>query len=91
MASPNGVLTVAPQRPAAARFLRFMARNESSARDSRITPDDIARTVFRALVAKRPRTRYGVGRDATGGRVLARLLPDRAIDRVFGGITAPVD
>ncbi|MFD7733597.1 SDR family oxidoreductase [Kitasatospora phosalacinea] len=72
-------------------FLRFMARNENSARDSRITPDDIARTVFRALVAKRPRTRYGVGRDATGGRVLARLLPDRAIDRVFGGITAPVD
>jgi NAD(P)-dependent dehydrogenase (short-subunit alcohol dehydrogenase family) len=67
-------------------FLRFLETNEQQARNSRKTPDDVAGTVFRALLAKRPRTRYGVGSDATGGRILARLLPDRAIDRIFGSI-----
>ncbi|MFJ4341009.1 SDR family oxidoreductase [Streptomyces sp. NPDC088915] len=67
-------------------FLRFLESNEHSARTSAVTPDDVARTVMRALVVKRPRTRYGVGKDATGGRLLARLLPDRAIDKVFGGV-----
>ncbi|MEV0603332.1 SDR family oxidoreductase [Streptomyces sp. NPDC050315] len=70
-------------------FLRFLETNEKSARTSSKTPEDVARVVFRALVTRRPRTRYGVGKDATGGRLLARLLPDRAIDRVFGGIVAP--
>ncbi|MYV97278.1 SDR family oxidoreductase [Streptomyces sp. SID3343] len=70
-------------------FPRFMETNETSARSSRTTPDDVARVVFRALVAERPRTRYHVGRDATGSRVLARLLPDRAIDRILGGIVTP--
>ncbi|MEU3778221.1 SDR family oxidoreductase [Streptomyces sp. NPDC032472] len=67
-------------------FLRFLETNEHSARTSGTTADDVARTVMRALVSRRPRTRYGVGKDATGGRLLARLLPDRAIDKVFGGI-----
>lgn len=66
-------------------FLGFMEANEASARSSRTTPDDVARVVFHALVAERPRTRYTVGRDAAGSRVLSRLLPDRALDRVFGG------
>ncbi|MFJ1709554.1 SDR family oxidoreductase [Kitasatospora sp. NPDC088346] len=70
-------------------FPRFMETNETSARTSRTTPDDVARVVFRALVAKRPRTRYGVGRDAIGSRVLARLMPDRAIDRILDGIVTP--
>ncbi|WP_217144981.1 SDR family NAD(P)-dependent oxidoreductase [Streptomyces sp. AC627_RSS907] len=70
-------------------FPRFMETNGARARASRTTPDDVARVVFRALVAQRPRTRYGVGRDATGSRVLARLLPDRAIDRLLGGIVTP--
>ncbi|MEU6539773.1 SDR family oxidoreductase [Streptomyces sp. NPDC047000] len=69
-------------------FLGFMQANEASARASRTTPGDVARVVFRALVAERPRTRYTVGRDAAGSRVLARLLPDRALDRIFGGSPA---
>ncbi|MFD3874233.1 SDR family oxidoreductase [Streptomyces sp. NPDC058623] len=69
-------------------FLGFMEANETSARSSRTTVDDVARVIFRALVAERPRTRYTVGRDATGSRVLSRLLPDRALDRVFGGTSA---
>ncbi|MDT0612655.1 SDR family NAD(P)-dependent oxidoreductase [Streptomyces lancefieldiae] len=70
-------------------FPRFMETNETHARASRTTPDDVARVVFRALVAKRPSTRYGVGRDATGSRVLARLLPDRAVDRILKAIVTP--
>ncbi|MGW7329474.1 SDR family NAD(P)-dependent oxidoreductase [Streptomyces sp. NPDC054840] len=69
-------------------FLGFMEANETSARSSRTTVDDVARVIFRALVADRPRTRYTVGRDAAGSRVLSRLLPDRALDRVFGGTSA---
>ncbi|MFJ2509973.1 SDR family oxidoreductase [Streptomyces griseoviridis] len=67
-------------------FPRFMATNETAALTSRTTPDDVARVIFRALVTERPRTRYAVGRDARGSRVLARLLPDRALDRLLGGI-----
>jgi NAD(P)-dependent dehydrogenase (short-subunit alcohol dehydrogenase family) len=70
-------------------FPRFMEINETRARTSRTTPDHVARVVFRALVAERPRTRYVVGPDATGSRVLARLLPDRALDRILGGIVTP--
>ncbi|MEU8924538.1 SDR family oxidoreductase [Kitasatospora sp. NPDC048545] len=70
-------------------FPPFMEANETLARTSRTTPDDVARVVFRALVAERPRTRYGVGRDAIGSRVLARLLPDRAIDRILGDVVTP--
>ncbi|MER6252766.1 SDR family oxidoreductase [Streptomyces sp. NPDC001584] len=70
-------------------FQQFMKDNEASARTSRTTPDDVARVVFRALIDRRPKTRYTVGRDATGARVLARLLPDRAIDRILGGIVTP--
>ncbi|MEY2242679.1 SDR family NAD(P)-dependent oxidoreductase [Streptomyces sp. BF23-18] len=66
-------------------FLGFMEANETSARSSRTTVDDVARVIFRALVAERPRTRYTIGRDATGSRVLSRLLPDRTLDRIFGG------
>ncbi|MEU9135132.1 SDR family NAD(P)-dependent oxidoreductase [Streptomyces sp. NPDC048404] len=66
-------------------FLGFMEANETSARSSRTTVDDVARVIFRALVAERPRTRYTIGRDATGSRVLSRLLPDRVLDRIFGG------
>jgi NAD(P)-dependent dehydrogenase (short-subunit alcohol dehydrogenase family) len=47
-------------------------------------PARVARAVARALKARRPRTRYHVGWDARAGLLLARLLPGRALDRVFG-------
>ncbi|MFE9845360.1 SDR family oxidoreductase [Streptomyces goshikiensis] len=69
-------------------FQQFMKDNETSAGASSTTPDDVARVIFRALVAQRPKTRYTVGRDAAGSRVLSRLMPDRALDRIFGGASA---
>jgi NAD(P)-dependent dehydrogenase (short-subunit alcohol dehydrogenase family) len=47
-----------------------------------IPPEKVAGAVQHALTARRPRTRYLVGTDARGQALLARLLPDRVMDRV---------
>jgi NAD(P)-dependent dehydrogenase (short-subunit alcohol dehydrogenase family) len=46
-------------------------------------PELVARAVEHALTAKRPRTRYYAGRDASLQAVLARFLPDRMMDRLI--------
>ena len=43
-------------------------------------PSSVARAVRRALIARRPRTRYVVGRDAHIGDWVLRRLPDRLRD-----------
>ncbi|MGF4042548.1 oxidoreductase [Paenarthrobacter nitroguajacolicus] len=43
----------------------------------------VAKTIVRAATAKRPRTRYPVGRGAWSVLALRRVLPDRAFDAVF--------
>jgi hypothetical protein len=43
----------------------------------------VAEVVGRALTARRPRTRYVVGREARIQAALARLLPDRAFDALI--------
>lgn len=45
-------------------------------------PEVVARAVLTALTARRPRTRYPVGADATALTWLPRLLPTRWLDRV---------
>jgi NAD(P)-dependent dehydrogenase (short-subunit alcohol dehydrogenase family) len=52
---------------------------ERQGRDG-LPPEAVAEVVGRALAAKRPRTRYVIGREATMQAVAARLLPDRAFD-----------
>jgi NAD(P)-dependent dehydrogenase (short-subunit alcohol dehydrogenase family) len=47
-------------------------------------PDEVAAVVETALTARRPRTRYVVGREARVQAVLARVLPDRAMDALVG-------
>lgn len=46
----------------------------------RVTPEKVAASIERALLARRPRTRYLVGADARGQAVAQRLLPDRTLD-----------
>jgi len=46
-------------------------------------PELVARAVEHALTAKRPRTRYYAGRDASLQAVLVRFLPDRVMDRLI--------
>jgi NAD(P)-dependent dehydrogenase (short-subunit alcohol dehydrogenase family) len=47
-------------------------------------PDDVAKTIERALTARRPRTRYKVTPSARILMAQRRLLPDRAWDAVVG-------
>ena len=49
-----------------------------------LPPRAVAEVIGRALTVDRPRTRYVVGRDAKVRANLARLLPDRAMDRLIG-------
>ncbi len=52
------------------------------ARDG-VPPAQAAQVIARAIAATRPRTRYTVGRDAAIGVRLARLAPDRLLDRLL--------
>jgi NAD(P)-dependent dehydrogenase (short-subunit alcohol dehydrogenase family) len=51
-----------------------------------LDPGEVAEVVERALTAGRPRTRYVVGREARVQAVMARVLPDRALDAVIGRV-----
>jgi NAD(P)-dependent dehydrogenase (short-subunit alcohol dehydrogenase family) len=45
-----------------------------------IPPEEVARTIHKALTVNRPRARYTVGRDALAMKAASRLLPDRVWD-----------
>ena len=51
--------------------------------DSGLPADAAAKVIFKAVTARKPRTRYTVGRDAAMLTRLARILPDRTLDRLF--------
>ena len=53
--------------------------SEQGARNG-LPPDAVAREVAHALTARRPRTRYLVGREAKSRALVARLLGDRFVD-----------
>lgn len=50
---------------------------------SGIEPREVAETIGEALTAKRPRTRYLVGTDAKIRGPLAKVIPDRLMDRAI--------
>jgi NAD(P)-dependent dehydrogenase (short-subunit alcohol dehydrogenase family) len=52
------------------------------ARDG-LPPAAVAEVVEDALTARRPRTRYVIGREAKAQAMLSRLLPDRAFDALI--------
>jgi NAD(P)-dependent dehydrogenase (short-subunit alcohol dehydrogenase family) len=47
-------------------------------------PREVAEVIGEALTADRPRTRYLVGRDAKLRARMAKVLPDRVMDRMIG-------
>jgi NAD(P)-dependent dehydrogenase (short-subunit alcohol dehydrogenase family) len=49
-----------------------------------LPPRAVAEVIGKALTADRPRTRYVVGNDARIRAQLARLLPDRVMDKLIG-------
>lgn len=57
---------------------------DTNARDGNgVAPADVARVIADAVEARRPRTRYLVGRDAKLLARMAGLLSDRALDRLI--------
>ncbi len=48
-----------------------------------VEPRVVAETIGKALTAKKPRTRYLVGRDAKLRGPLAKIVPDRVLDRLI--------
>lgn len=51
--------------------------------------DDVARVIAKAVTARKPRTRYTVGRDAALLTRLSRVLPDSMLDRVSAAALRP--
>ena len=64
-------------------FAKGLAMNAKNA----VAPQVVAKAVEHALTAKRPRTRYLVGKDAKAVGALGRFLPDRALDTIVAKIT----
>ena len=54
------------------------------ATETGIDPSEVAEVIGTALTARRPRTRYLVGRDAKVRAAAGRVLPDRAMDALIG-------
>jgi NAD(P)-dependent dehydrogenase (short-subunit alcohol dehydrogenase family) len=50
--------------------------------DAGIPPDEVAKVVEHALSAKKPKTRYVVGRDARIQAIAKKIVPDRQMDRI---------
>jgi NAD(P)-dependent dehydrogenase (short-subunit alcohol dehydrogenase family) len=99
----EGAIAALP--PATARrygpLLRKVARRAYEREKGGSSPDVVARVVYRALTARRPRIRYHVGKDARLLAALPRLLPDRVLDAArlrlfgmptsFGALTREID
>jgi NAD(P)-dependent dehydrogenase (short-subunit alcohol dehydrogenase family) len=70
-------------------YCRWFRRSEELAdrmvRSSTIAPEDVARTIHRALTIERPRLRYVVGPRAKAVIALRRHLPATVFERVYFG------
>jgi NAD(P)-dependent dehydrogenase (short-subunit alcohol dehydrogenase family) len=64
------------------RIIERVTRRAVSGTARGLPPDRVAQAVEHALFAKKPRTRYVVGRDARA-RLLLERLPDRARDAII--------
>ena len=60
-----------------------------TASGSGLPADAVANVIAKAVTARKPRTRYTVGRDAALITRLARFLPDRTLDRVIAAALRP--
>ena len=56
---------------------------------SGLSADAAAKVIAKAVTARKPRTRYTVGRDAALLTFLARILPDRILDFVAAAALRP--
>ena len=69
----------AEQQARYADLVEAVLKEAQGAGESGIDPSDVARVIADAVEARRPRTRYLVGRDAKVMARLAGILPDRVV------------
>jgi NAD(P)-dependent dehydrogenase (short-subunit alcohol dehydrogenase family) len=60
-----------------------------SSTKSGLPADTAAKVIAKAVTARKPRTRYTVGRDAALITRLVRILPDRTLDRILAAALRP--
>jgi hypothetical protein len=61
----------------------------SSYTKSGVPAEAVAKVIAKAVIARKPHTRYTVGRDAALLALLACILPDRVLDRLFAAALRP--
>ncbi len=69
-----------------AKAIKSLRRAAKETGDRGIPADHAAAVIEKALIVKRPRARYRIGRDAHIMGTLSSVLPDRAWDRLLGRI-----
>ena len=68
---------------------RAIINQASSMTQSGLPPEKAALVFVKAATARRPRTRYTIGRDAALLTRVARFLPDRSLDRLIAANLRP--
>lgn len=70
-------------------LVHAVAAQAASSAKSGLSSNDAAKVIARAVTARKPRTRYAVGREAAIATRLARFVPDRMLDRLLAGALRP--
>jgi len=84
----DGLLQVSKNGAYAAqaeRYARLLEKADTSSLSS--PPEVVARTILRAVSARRPKTRYATGGGAHLILFLKKILPDRMIDRLIWSVS----
>ena len=70
-------------------LVQAITAQTASFTESGLPADAAAKVIAKAVTARKPRTRYTVGRDAALLTRLARILPDRILDLLFAAALRP--
>ncbi len=70
-------------------LVQAVNRQAVSSTKSGLPADAAAKVIAKAVAARKPRARYTVGRDAALITRMARILPDRTLDRVLAAGLRP--
>jgi NAD(P)-dependent dehydrogenase (short-subunit alcohol dehydrogenase family) len=70
-------------------LVQAITAQTASFTESGLPADAAAKVIAKAVTARKPRTRYTIGRDAALITLLARILPDRILDSAFAAALRP--
>jgi hypothetical protein len=70
------------------RLVEAITAQAASAMESGLSADAAAKVIAQAVTARKPRTRYTIGREATLLPLLT-TLPDRMLDRILAAALRP--